>query len=456
MPIRSIALLVLAFSTVAHSQTLRTVPAIPQAGEQFEIIFEGSWGDSCHPHNPRLLIADRTLFVTLTVQDWNGCLSAVTPFRVSIPVPGLSAGAYHVEIRLDNSDFLEMDIQVAGSLNVITSIWPPFDTNAGNRVIVLKGFFPCDAAGCPPPEVRFGILPAEGVERISESELHALVPLQTNVGRVNVTVRGSTYEYVRINGFTYISLFDYERILIPIFSTSPIPGVFNSLWQSTFSMVNHSGLELQPDIDIFPLESRCAVLPCEMPVPRSRIVSPLIAAPRLDEPYPPARIFYVRRELANLLAFSLRIRDLSRQGESAGTEIPVVREKDLATLVSLLDVPIEPEFRLMLRVYGVDYVGCCSSTVTFYSQSGEVLRTFFMNPQWPNGALGGLVPAPYLREGSRQFPLQPAYAQLPLEQIPELAGHDKIWITVAASTRIWAFVSVTNNETQHVTVITPQ
>ena len=76
----------------------------------------------------------------------------------------------------------------------------------------------------------------------------------------------------------------------------------------------------------------------------------------------------------------------------------------------------------------------------------------------PPGADGGLVPPPYLREGSLELPLQPGYAELSLREVAELAGHESIWLTVesTSSNNIWAFVSITNDATQEITVVTPR
>jgi hypothetical protein len=54
----------------------------------------------------------------------------------------------------------------------------------------------------------------------------------------------------------------------------------------------------------------------------------------------------------------------------------------------------------------------------------------------------------------------PALAEIGnIEGLPELAGETTIWVEVAPirpGLRIWALMSVTNNVTQQVTIITPQ
>jgi len=61
------------------------------------------------------------------------------------------------------------------------------------------------------------------------------------------------------------------------------------------------------------------------------------------------------------------------------------------------------------------------------------------------------------RPGSPLFDL--AYAEVPLNSLFEIQGQDRVRIEVAPLTsglRLWGFVSVTNNQTQHVTTVVPQ
>jgi hypothetical protein len=53
----------------------------------------------------------------------------------------------------------------------------------------------------------------------------------------------------------------------------------------------------------------------------------------------------------------------------------------------------------------------------------------------------------------------PGYVQLPLSGLPMLQGKERIRLEItsdAPELRYWAFVSVTNNETQHITIITAE
>ncbi len=444
-------------SVVAQAQ-VSVVPPTPSAGEPFDIRVEGIWRDSCVPANPRLFVNNNELLITFRLGGGGGCLAVLTPWSASISTR-LAAGTYQVRARVIDFDgprpLFTAQIIVSGAAPGITSINPPFDTHAGNAVIRIRGSFPCTTSPCAAPAMLFGNRPADGVERISESEIHAVAPLQTDVTVVEVTVRGETYTHVRPSGFTYVSIEDYEKILVPIATHQPIPGAHDSLWQSELRMLNGSPSALEPGLDVLHFESRCS--DCTTTVPRNSVLTPRFATPRLDSDVPPTFVIYAHKDVAPYFSFQLRVRDLSRQTETWGTEIPVVRGSDISSTLTLLDIPMRAGFRQMLRLYIPEYVACCQATVTFFSVDGKELATRDVRPQIPNGAIGGLVPAGYLREGSRELALQPAYAELDLQTVPELASQETIWLTARTSAqRLWGFVSVTNDATQHVTTITPQ
>ena len=107
-------------------------------------------------------------------------------------------------------------------------------------------------------------------------------------------------------------------------------------------------------------------------------------------------------------------------------------------------------FRSMLRVYDVDARDNAIVEVRFYTlTTNELLAT-------TRSSLVSRTPA-------SQFPVPfyPGYAQLSAFEtlLPKPVGTTALRIEIVPVTpglRYWAFVSVTNNETQHFTTITPQ
>ena len=162
-----------------------------------------------------------------------------------------------------------------------------------------------------------------------------------------------------------------------------------------------------------------------------------------------AEPFDSNRSLAHIendrVRFNLRVQDLSRRADTWGTEVPVVRESGFThEAISLINVPADNLFRLMLRVYESDSAGQARVRIDVFRQStDERLGTV-------ETALPTREPVIY----------NPGYAQISITDLfPNIHGQDRLRITVTPTTpgaNIWAFVSVTNDDTQQVTTITPQ
>jgi hypothetical protein len=161
------------------------------------------------------------------------------------------------------------------------------------------------------------------------------------------------------------------------------------------------------------------------------------------------------------------VQDVSRQSETWGTSIPVLRERDVRTArLQLLDVPADTRFRSALCVYDFDSVNDSpSSAVRFriYDMCG--VGTGDRNCS--NSAIVDTVitlPPGFPARGS--FPVYPVSAMIgnlvdafpePANVKPNMSLGGPVDIDpVTPGLRFWAFVSATNNETQHVTVIAPQ
>lgn len=232
---------------------------------------------------------------------------------------------------------------------------------------------------------------------------------------------------------------DYEMVLLPILAERT-PGLFGSDWFTIFRMYNDAEIPAA----FYPI--RCDIL-CpggdSFYVRSKRVEGPSTDYASVGEP--PGRLFYVHRNVAQRVTFNLRIQDRSRQAQTWGTEIPVIREPEfLVGKAQLFDVPITAGFRPTLRIYDVDGTGRTEIIVRFYSVSATLLSEM---------RLPLLVTRRQLNP-----PTEPGYAQL--ASFAELfPGEQRLRIELepaSAGLRYWAFVSVTNNETQHVTTITPQ
>ncbi|HZI65823.1 MAG TPA: hypothetical protein VFF17_04590 [Thermoanaerobaculia bacterium] len=246
-----------------------------------------------------------------------------------------------------------------------------------------------------------------------------------------------------------------ERILLPI--ATNLPGAYGSFWVTRFTVVNGLDRPLVQNEDAGPFGGCLFPGVCETPpVPSNTAFEPVLYSSSSPQVHRPGAVIYARRAIADRLHFSLRVQDTSRQAFTWGTEIPVVRERQLRTgKIVLPNVPLDGRFRQSLRVYEVDDTTAACDRVmvrVFDQQSGATLGARELE-------LRGLNDGPCNASSPEYVPDFPNYAQihgigqLLTGSTPDVVG---VEITPVTSFRFWAFISVTNNETQHVTTITPQ
>ena len=231
-----------------------------------------------------------------------------------------------------------------------------------------------------------------------------------------------------------------DQFLLPIFAADA-PGAYGTLWTTDLWLRNDTDM---PAL-IYPLTT-----PERYPPPRSTTEPSFYKA----LPGEPQGIFiYVDQNQRADLHFNLRVRDVSRQLLTWGTELPVVSEHAFASRnLVLLNVPLETGFRVGLRIYESRSGGAGSALVRIFDDDVSGVPVVGIPP------LVETTLALSAREPSIHWP---GYAQiLDLRGVlPQLSGVSRARIEIeplGEATRIWAFVSVTSNETQQVTTITPQ
>jgi hypothetical protein len=241
----------------------------------------------------------------------------------------------------------------------------------------------------------------------------------------------------------------WSRFLLPFFAT-PVPGAHGSLWEITSSLY-YAGEE--PAL-VFPRPFCYAGL-CLPLGNLEPALAPVPVNPRLG--FPGGLLLHVEAKHAGAVTLSSRIRDLSRTADSAGTEVPVVPEAHIvASTVRLPAIPHEQRFRLTLRIYALPEAAGRTVEVRYYRHPADegafTDRTLHLLRVEPVQLRVPDAPAIDAR-------LHPAYAQLGnIESLPELQRESLLFIEIVPQSpdlRIWAFASVTNNETQQVTLITP-
>jgi hypothetical protein len=340
---------------------------------------------------------------------------------------------------------------------VIRSIEPASGPVTGGTFVTLIGdhltapdnfacILPC------PPLVSFGGATVEAsiqsktvlVVRTPQHDAGAVdVRLQTPDGRTTTVAGGFV--------FTSASESNYERVLLPVYLDGTVPGANGSRWRTDLWLRNNGseGVALAPwpcpdggtCPAVFPLTR--TVLPGET----LRGLLPFFRPPTSN----PSRVLFIEKANAKNVSMNLRIFDESRAAVDAGAEIPVVHERDfLTTKTQLHAVPLFGAYRVMLRVYDTAQTSA-RFRVRVY---GERVGT---NQGVPITEFD--LTATTRQTG--EFRYEAAYAdysgltdllQLP-NVFPEFVRFEIEPLT--SGSRYWAFVSVTNNDTQRVTLITP-
>ena len=363
---------------------------------------------------------------------------------------------------------LATSVVAFGATPVIESIDPIRGPVAGGTVVTLRGKnfassgVPCVFAICPKPAVTIGGKRTE-VLRVAEDGTWIEVKTPPSAGGtydvsfsrpVNGGIFPTQGGYFPIvegsvtwnDAFTYGDG-GYERVLVPIYSASETPGAFGSRWVTELIGWNPTPFA----IPVYQVPPATPPFPFPSGTPEwgqgESSFRPVLTGPGN------AFLYVFGQEGDSSLAFHLRVRDVSRQSESWGTEVPVVSEKKafVGKPILLNDIPNGGDTRAMLRVYDFDGPTGGSVDVEIHLDDGRPGEQFLGDRiDFPTG--------PY-----QEFPTAPGFIQVDLTSelasIPLARNASRLRVSVHSRTsdkRLWAFVSVTNNRTQQITTITPQ
>jgi IPT/TIG domain-containing protein len=335
---------------------------------------------------------------------------------------------------------------VGSATLVVQDAAPPFMISpnvsafVGDEVAITgKSLISCTTGITPPvceqPIVKFGDVTATVVTATPDRIVVRVPTLSPKPMDVTIDRSGSV---LRSAGAFYFVPKDrpvdpafFEPVLFPVAFTGP--GALGSQWHTQIYLRN----ENEYPLTVLPLilfNGACASFECYLlPPARSTQTTSVIS--------PNGLLAFIPRQAGPSVHLGVLVRDLSRQSEALGTEIPVVREKNLFNApFELLNVPTDPRFRVALRVYDIDSE--VFAYVTIYSLDSEdaLVSTSLQSTSF-----------------------NPGYAQISdlVAAFPRLAGEGPLRIkidpgVVGGPHALWGFVSVTNNVTQHVTTIAPQ
>ena len=232
--------------------------------------------------------------------------------------------------------------------------------------------------------------------------------------------------------------FGHLTVLVPI-NPGSAPGAFGTAWVTKLWITNLSSADTMPSCD--------DGVTC--PVLKANSTSSLDASPYASNPHPgffvtiPVPFFSQTGQ--QHVWMSLRTTDSSTAAKSAGTEIPLARLTQFTkTAFALPQVPANDHSRSRLRLYGIGN-GQVNVRVVGINTNQELMKVTV-------SLAGGDTPA-FNYNGVPEVKI-PSYAELALPDFSASDSMVRIEIT-PSEVLTWGFVSVTDDLTQQLTIVSP-
>lgn len=404
-------------------------PAAPTSQTFIELHYRGASGDACVPRQERIVRSGNTIDVFWERPAGCSGVSVPTPWGDDAAIGVLPAGVYEVRVHVESAPPMSVPLIVTEGAPELVVDPSMASVSGGETIVIFRESEMCT----PPSSVTIGGVAAPVVSSGCAFARVTAPPHAAGAADVTATFGGETHT-VRA-GLRYVDPAAapddsaFQRVLLPILYEGE--GAYGSRWVTEgtiFPTATERPLVWMHDV----VNAECLAGPCS---------GEAVELMRFGN-HPAGLLLFVPRGLGDFEA-KLFARDVSREREAWGAQVPVVREKDFVRggAMHFPNVPFTGPYRALLRIYGVD---AASSHVTVFA--GDRVRTVTLA-----GPCGfHVTPCNSAR---------PAFAAVDLrETFPELdGGRHTVVVMPAVQTalRYWAFVSITNNETQHVSLLTP-
>jgi hypothetical protein len=323
----------------------------------------------------------------------------------------------------------------------IVSITPDHGPVAGGTEVTIKGhgFTECDVPPCA-NDVIFDTPDATATRIIDDETIIAVTPRHLP-GKVRVSFRNAVLTV--LFEYTGPASSAFEQVLVPLL-IPPVRGAFGSEFHTDLRFAARDKA-----VQLWGLST------CRGPITCLYLQHPAVARPA--EPiWPhdviydgaPGRFVFVPSDQFGSLAANLRVYDVTRSELNFGAEIPLVRLDDFRSLpifggegrLVLPGIPTDSRFRNTLRIYSFGN-GRVNVRVEGEEENDTVVPL--------SGAIDMFSPA---YGEFTDFPTHGGTVRVSISLFNEGGV-----VTPSDQTfPIWAMVTVTNNETQMSSTITPQ
>jgi hypothetical protein len=418
-------------AAIAAADTINFDPPNPTANHSADAIFSGIWNNGCVPPVKSVVVSGSIITLTL---DANlppdvGCTAALTPYARIFHLGILPPGSYTVIVVSDSAGVVTERARAAIIVrdSETVRLLPYAVPVTGGRIEFTNPPYPRDNRvtidGVTVPEGFVSDAPP-----LFDAPPHApgAVDIVFNTASGTLTAKAAVIYYDPASTDPAI----FEPILFPVSFQGP--GALGSQWVT----------------ENFIASDTTAFFRDRLPCCGSLITG---AAQLLNNTNPWGHVLYAIRGTTDSLTLSSRIRDTSRQAQTAGTEVPVARERDFRSRLRFMNIPVDSRYRVMLRLWAI----------------GD--DPFGNDPRFTAAVPVSLLstPVPFLPITMARIPgtamwfgsidvtsLLPRTPANPNTLQVFSAGYQSDAIPLAFP-RIWGMLSITNNDTQQVTIISP-
>jgi len=410
----------LLLAAFVSAETIRFDPPNPTGSRSVDAILTGVWPNGCLPIVRSVAIAATTITLQLDATPPPGvlCTQSLGPYTRTFHMGILPPGGYTViAVANAGSTLTELArapliVRDAETLNIFPYAVPV----TGAQIRLANPFFLSGAT-----------LTIGGVTVPAESNIDGLLFANAPPhapGVVDVTVNSASGTITSKAALIYYdpAAADpavFEPILFPVSFQGP--GALGSQWVTeSFLYTNGSTVFRDPP--------PCSFCP----------VTPGFGTKQLvNNGNPWGHVLYAIRGTADSLAMASRIRDTSRQSQSAGTEVPVVRERDFRGELRFLNIPVDARYRVTLRLWSL-------------SDGGLFIASVDSTPAQSQGLTLSKIPGTSMSFGS-----------MDVTSLLTKANNNPTNLSVISPSNvpfppaIWGMLSITNNDTQQVTIVSP-
>lgn len=229
---------------------------------------------------------------------------------------------------------------------------------------------------------------------------------------------------------------EYERLMLPV-SPSVVYCGYHSKYDTRLIAFNGA----ESPVDRFCSDEICGALPAS--------TGTVVVGEHV--PIPKPSFIYVPKKVAAEMQMSLIVEssDTLRPEERSYTELPVVRESEFrAGKIQIVGVRMDDGFRKTLRIYGLNGSEGALVRVRVYalrSTTPAYEHDYWLEPQAGLNAAGLDAAPSFNMECDLTTYVENYGAPVRVELEPLTPG-----------ARIWGFVSITNNVTQHFYTVIPR